>query len=126
MHPDPAGFICVQKLDRRASIITDPENYQILWLESGIKKIDIDFENLESYPYSIIFLHPGKEVNLRFECLQPKGWILKFSHDFFRQQYLEGFHIQHADIFLSSGEIPRIVLSPKIGDRINSLAYRQK
>ena len=121
-HPDSAGFICVQKLDQRFSKITDPENYQILWLESGVKSIEIDFEELESFPCSIMFLHPGKEVNLRFDYLQPKGWMLKFSHDFFRQQYLEGFHIQHADIFLSSGEIPHIVLSPKIGDRINTLA----
>ena len=121
-HPDSAGFICVQKLDRRHGRITDPENYQILWLEGGVKKIDIDFEDLESYPCSIIFLHPGKEVKLRFDCLKPKGWLLKFSHDFFRQQYLEGFHIQHADVYFSSGEIPRIVLSPKIGERINSLA----
>jgi AraC family transcriptional regulator, transcriptional activator of pobA len=36
--------------------------------------------------------------------------------------YLNGFNIQHADIFLSTGEIPRIVLSPKIGERINSIA----
>ena len=122
VHPDFDGFICVQKLDRRYGRITDPENYQILWLEGGVKKIDIDFEDLESYPCSIIFLHPGKEVKLRFDCLNPKGWLLKFSHDFFRQQYLEGFHIQHADVYFSSGEIPRIVLSPKIGERINSLA----
>ena len=114
--------LCVQKLDRRYSKITDPENYQILWLENGVRSIEIDNEDLESYPCSIIFLHPGKEVNLRFDCLQPKGWILRFSYNFFKQQYLDGFHIQHADIFLSSGEIPRIVLSPKIGDRINSLA----
>ncbi|MFW6224492.1 MAG: hypothetical protein ACOC4R_02400, partial [Bacteroidota bacterium] len=121
-HPDSAGFICVQKLDRRFNTITDAENYQILWLERGVKSIEIDFEVLESFPFSILFLHPGKEVHLRFDGLQPRGWILKFSHDYFKQQYLEGFHIQHADIFLSSGEIPCIVLSPKIGDRINSLA----
>lgn len=114
--------LCVQKLDRRYSKITDPENYQILWLENGVRSIEIDNEDLVSYPCSIIFLHPGKEVNLRFDCLKPKGWILRFSFNFFKQQYLDGFHIQHADIFLSSGEIPRIVLSPKIGDRINSLA----
>ncbi len=121
-HADFGGSISLQKLTRQHRRITEAEDYQILWLESGIKNIEIDFEELDSLPYSIIFLHPGKEVNLRFDCLQPKGWILKFSHEFFRQQYPEGFHIQHADIFFSSGEIPRIVLSPKIGDRINSIA----
>lgn len=121
-HPDSAGFICVQKLDRRFNKITDPENYQILWLESGVESIEIDFEDLESFPFSIVFLHPGKKVNLQFNCLKPQGWILRFLYDYFKQQYLEGLQIQHADIFLSSGEIPRIVLSPKIGERINSLA----
>ncbi len=119
---DFASGISVRKLDNRHCKIQDPENYQILWLESGVKKIAVDAEELESYPYSIIFLYPEKEVRLRFECSPPKGWILKFSYDFFKQLYLDGLHIQHADIFFSSGEIPRIVLSPKIGDRINSLA----
>ena len=116
------GSISLQKLNRQHRRITEADDYQILWLEIGVKNIEIDFEELESLPCSIIFLHPGKEVNLRFDCLQPKGWILRFSYDYFKQQYLDGFHIQHADIYFSSGEIPRIVLSPKIGDRINSLA----
>ena len=120
--PDFDGSISLQKLNRQHRRITEADDYQILWLESGVKNIEIDFEELESLPCSIIFLHPGKEVNLRFDCFQPKGWILRFSYDYFKQQYLEGFHIQHADVFFSSGEIPRIVLSPKIGDRINSLA----
>ncbi len=112
----------MQKLTRRYSTVIDQDNYQILWLENGVKSIDVDLEGRESLPLSIIFLHPGKEVELRFNCFQPKGWIIKFSHTFFNQQYLNGFNIQHADIFLSSGEIPLIVLSPKIGDRINSIA----
>ncbi len=119
---DLTGFICVQKLTRRYHTITDPENYQILWLENGVKSIDIDYKGRESFPLSIVFLHPGKEVKLRFSCFQPRGWILKFSQNVFKQQYLNGFNIQHADVFLSSGEIPRIVLSPKIGERINSIA----
>ncbi len=118
---DLPGFICIQKLTRHYSKITDPENYQILWLENGVKSIDIDFENRESFPFTIIFLHPGKEVKFRFNCFQPKGWILKFPRLFFKHQDLYGFNIQHADMFLLD-EIPHIVLSPKIGDRINSLA----
>lgn len=80
---DFAEKICVQKLNRRLGKIHDSENFQILWLEGGVVKISIDFEELESFPYSIIFLYPGQEVSLRFECLQPRGWILKFSHSFF-------------------------------------------
>ncbi len=120
--PDIDASISLQKLTQQHLSITEADNYQILWLESGVKNIEIDFVDLESLPCSIIFLHPGKKVKIRFDCFQPKGWILRFSYDYFKQQYLEGFHIQHADVFFSSGEIPRIVLSPKIGERINSLA----
>ncbi len=117
---DSSAFICVQKLTRHHLILSDPQNYQILWLEDGVGSIDADYEKLESFPFTILFIYPGKEVSLRFNCFQPKGWLIKFSRLFFKQ-HMEGFNIQRADIFFS-GEIPCMVLSPKIGDRINSLA----
>ncbi len=119
-YRDLSGLICVHKLTRHYRKIIDPENYQILWLENGVDSIDVELEDRESFPFTIIFIHPGREIKLRFNCFKPKGWILKFSRLFFKQ-HLDGFNIQHADIFLSNG-IPHIVLSPKIGDRINSLA----
>lgn len=115
-----SAFICVQKLTRHQLKINDPENYQILWLEDGVGSIDADYEQRESFPYTILFLYPGKVVYLRYNCFQPKGWIIKFSRLFFRQ-HMEGFNIQRADIFFSN-KIPGMVLSPKIGERINSLA----
>jgi AraC family transcriptional regulator, transcriptional activator of pobA len=117
---DSSAFICVQKLTRHHLKFSDPENYQILWLEDGVGSIDADYEKRESFPFTILFIYPGKKVTLRFNCFQPKGWIIKFSRLFFRQ-HMEGFNIQRADIFFS-GEIPGMVLSPKIGERINSLA----
>lgn len=117
---DTSTYICVQKLNRHHLKLRDPDNYQILWLEDGVGSIAADYEELESLPFTILFIYPGKEVSLRFNCFQPKGWIIKFSRLFFKQ-HMEGFNIQHADIFFS-GEIPCMVLSPKIGDRINSLA----
>ncbi len=117
---DISGFIFVQKLTRHSRKFSDPENYQILWLEDGVGGIDADYEKRDSFPFTILFIYPGKEVNLRFNCFHPKGWIIKFSRLFLRQ-HMEGFNIQRADIFFS-GEIPGMVLSPKIGDRINSLA----
>ena len=117
---DSSLFIRVQKLTRHHLKINDPENYQILWLEDGVGSIVADYEKRESFPFTILFIYPGKEVILRFNCFQPKGWIIKFSRLFFRQ-HMEGFNIQRADVFFS-GEIPGMVLSPKIGERINSLA----
>jgi AraC family transcriptional regulator, transcriptional activator of pobA len=117
---DSSTFICVQKLTRHHLKLSDPKNYQILWLEDGVGSIDADYEKRESFPFTILFIYPGKEVTLRFNCFQPKGWIIKFSRLFFKQ-HMEGFNIQCADIFFS-GEITGMVLSSKIGARINSLA----
>jgi len=114
--------ISLQKLNRRHRRIAESPNYRILWLESGIQRIDGEFGKLTAYPNSIIFLYPGKALCLRFGAELPKGWILRFSRDFLRQQDLSGFNIQHADLFLSVKELPCIVLSPKIGERVNTLA----
>ncbi len=118
----PSGLIIVQKLQRKHRWIANDRNYQILWLESGVQRLDGEFGKLSTHPNSIVFLYPGRELCLRFGLESPKGWILKFSKEFFRKQYLNGFTIQHADIFLSGNDLPCIVLSPKIGERINSLA----
>jgi hypothetical protein len=84
---DSSAFICVQKLTRHHLKLSDPENYQILWLEDGVGSIDADYEKRESFPFTILFIYPGKEVTLRFNCFQPKGWIIKFSRLFFQSTH---------------------------------------
>lgn len=113
--------IGVRRLERTLRQFSDPERYQILWAADGIKSITIDFETTPIFPNSIVFITPGRQVELDLECKPPKGWILSFTREYFREQYLEGLNVRNADLFYSTGEIPRIVLSPKIGDRINSL-----
>ena len=117
------SFVQVKKLDKKVRMAVENDLYQILWLEQGVKDITVDFHTHPSFPNSIIFLFPGKMLKLHFSCKEPvKGWIIQFSRQFFRDQYLEGFHIHNADVFMANGELPRIVLSPKIGARLNDLA----
>lgn len=116
------GDLSIRRLNRSNYQVSDPENYLILWVEHGVRKLIIDFEEYPTYPNSIFFLLPGRELKLKFACEPPQGWVLQFSRSFFRNQYLEGLNINHADIFMQNGELPRIVLSPKIGQRIDSLA----
>jgi len=118
----PSGLITVQKLQRNHRWIAHERNYQILWLESGVLRLEGEFGKMSTHPGSIVFLYPERTLCLRIGLEPPKGWILKFSKEFFRTQYLNGFAIQHADIFLSGSDLPCIVLSPKIGERISSLA----
>ncbi len=122
LERESSGLISLQKLQRRHRLLANDRNYQILWLERGVQRLDGEFGKLSIQPNSIVFLYPGRMLCLRFGFEPPGGWILKFSREFFRTQYLNGFAIQHADIFLSGSDLPCIVLSPKIGERINSLA----
>lgn len=118
----PSGSIIVQKLQRIHRWLANDRNCQILWLESGVLRIDGEFGKLSVHPNSIVFLYPQRALCLRLGNESPKGWILKFSKEFFGKQFLNGLTIQHADIFLPGNDLPCIVLSPKIGERINSLA----
>jgi AraC family transcriptional regulator, transcriptional activator of pobA len=114
--------ISVSKLDKNNPVIENDDHYQILWMESGVRSLSVDFQTLVCYPYSILFLLPGVKANLKFACELPQGWVVEFSREFFVESYLNGFNIKNVELFYASGEIPVIVLSPKIGQRINSLA----
>jgi AraC family transcriptional regulator, transcriptional activator of pobA len=119
---EEVSTVSVKKLSKESYKNSDPDHYQIVWIEQGIRSVTIDFQEIPFYPNSIYFVLPGKVLKLKFSCELPKGWVLQFSRSFFREQYLEGLNIKNADIFYSNGEIPRIALSPKIGQRIDALA----
>ncbi|MFO7977403.1 MAG: helix-turn-helix transcriptional regulator [Bacteroidales bacterium] len=112
----------IRRLDRKNKLFADQDHYHILWIEQGIKSLMADVQEAPFFPNSIIFLLPGKRLRLRFACDPPKGWVLQFSREFFRNQYLEGLNINHADLFMVGNQLPSIVLSPKIGQRVHSLA----
>ena len=116
------SILNVRRLEKKIIEYTDPDNYQILWIANGIESITVDLETIPFYQNTILFLTPGRVVKLRFLCEPPMGWILCFSRDFFKDQDLEGLNIKNADIFHAYNDIPRIVLSPKIGDRVHSIA----
>jgi AraC family transcriptional regulator, transcriptional activator of pobA len=121
---EATSSIRVKRLDRNNYKDTDLNNYRLLWLEKGVDSLKLDHEIHPNIPFSIVFVHPGKKIRLRFACDQkPVGWILQFPVSFFRDQHLISLNIiHHADVFISQGEILRIALSPKIGKRINVIA----
>jgi AraC family transcriptional regulator, transcriptional activator of pobA len=116
------NILNVRRLESKNPNYTDPDNYQIFWITNGIESITVDLEEIPFYKNTILFLTPGRVVKLRFLKEPPAGWILGFSREFFKNQDLEGLNIKNADIFHGYNEMPRIVLSPKIGDRIHSIA----
>jgi AraC family transcriptional regulator, transcriptional activator of pobA len=115
-------YLQVRKLEKKNYHPMVRSNYQVIWIESGVRSLTMDFHTVECFPNTIMFMTPRMEPNLKFTCTTPEGWIIEFSPTFFRDQYLEGLNIRNIDIYYHADTFPIIVLSPKIGQRINSLA----
>jgi AraC family transcriptional regulator, transcriptional activator of pobA len=115
-------ILSLRKLERRMPDLTDADNFQILFVEHGIAGITVDLKNAPVFENSIFFILPTQVIKLKYTCEAPAGWILKFSRRYLLDQHLDGLNINNTHLFSLNGEIPGIVLSPKIGQRVNSLA----
>lgn len=113
--------ITIRKFNRRVLNLSDENNYMILWMKKGFTSVTIDFNTFSFQPNSIYFITPGRKVVLKYKS-EPDGWILNFSREYFTDQIRENLIIRDIDIFESFGEVPKIILSPKIGDRIHTIA----
>ena len=113
--------ITINKFGSGENTLQDNSNYMILWIKEGFKSIKIDFEEFSAPSNSIWFIAPGRKVNLLYNST-PGGWILKFSKEFFNSQIRENLIIKDVDLFTAFGEIPKIILSPLIGDRVHAIA----
>lgn len=113
--------IAVKKFNSEVSDYTDQKNYAVLWLKSGFKSIRIDFEDFTVPSNSIYFINPKRRVFINFDQ-EPKGWLIRFSGDYFKYQIREKLIIRRADVLAPLDIHPRIILSPNIGERIHSIA----
>ncbi len=77
-------FIHIRRLYVNTPDYTDHENYQLLWIASGVKSITVDLEAVPFYQNTIIFLTPGKIIKLKYSDISPSGWILGFTRNFFK------------------------------------------
>jgi AraC family transcriptional regulator, transcriptional activator of pobA len=115
--------LIVRKLEKKNYLKHGIDNYQLIWMEEGVKSISLGVSAMECYSNTILFNSPRMQPRLQFLCgIIPKGWIIEFPASYFRDQFLEGFNIRNIDLFYNGKDIPLIVLSPKIGQRINSIA----
>ncbi|MEX0721268.1 MAG: helix-turn-helix transcriptional regulator [Balneolaceae bacterium] len=111
----------LRKFNKDIADYSDPQNYTILWLKAGFKKIQIDFDKFAPSTNSIYFINPKRKICLFFDA-NPEGWILRFSNEYFKTHIRGNLMIKDADIFASISKNPKIILSPKIGNRIHSIA----
>lgn len=112
--------ITVKKVDTEVNSFLDEDNHAIFWMQEGFRSISVDFNKFSLQPNSIYFITAGKQVSVTCSG-QPKGWILKFPNAFIREHIQDHLFVKNVEIYTSDGEIPRIVLSPKIGERVHSI-----
>jgi AraC family transcriptional regulator, transcriptional activator of pobA len=113
-------MIAIRKLDTRSTHYEDDENNAVLWLRTGFRSVCVDFKRYDTPANSIYFIFPGTRVELSFGE-HPVGWIVKFSRDVLKQNIRDEMNIKNADLMASRDLAMKMVLSPKIGDRIHTI-----
>lgn len=90
-------------------------------MKSGFGSILIDGEKIVSCSNLICFITPGRQVKIDFSN-EPEGWILQFNKEFLNGGVSHNMLIKEAELLSMFGEIPKIILSPKIGERVHGIA----
>lgn len=112
--------IAVKRYDPSINNYVDEERYVVLWIKRGIDAITVGQDRFPGQPNSVFFIIRGTEVEFEYGAY-PQGWILSFSDEIFRDT-AQRLTIRDADIFSTFGRVPHVILSPRIGDRVASVA----
>jgi AraC family transcriptional regulator, transcriptional activator of pobA len=112
----------IQRINQGIQRFEDKENYSILWMDEGPKEIIVDLHNVSTCSNFILYMLPGTNLMVKPRKEFVQGWILSFSKDYLRSQHLDHFQIRNIEFIRTTEELPLIILSPKIGKRINGIA----
>tara|TARA_R110000850_G_scaffold73760_1_gene161875 strand:- start:204 stop:1001 length:798 start_codon:yes stop_codon:yes gene_type:complete len=114
------GVLNIKRLSKNIDFKTSSEFYRVFWFSEGLDKVKVDGEDISGYPNLIFFTIPKK--NIEVHCQKNVcGWVLEFSKDYFDLLGFEPLIIKDAMIYYATGQIPKIVLSPKIGLRVQAM-----
>ncbi len=95
--------------------------YRILWILRGVDRVAIDEEVFTPYANLIVFVSPEKRLKLE-TSEQPEGWVMRLSQEYLNILRHDNFAIANMEFVTGQHEIHKLVLSPKIGKRVHSLA----
>lgn len=112
--------LTIKKFDPSLKEFSDEDHYMLMWMKEGFKSVHIDFESFSNSTDSIYFITPGRKVRIVYQG-DPLGWMLCFSREYFNNQIREKLNIKNVGIFHSFGEVPKMILSPKISSRVDSI-----
>lgn len=112
--------IAVKRYDPSIADYVDAERHAVLWVKQGIDAITVDQDRFRVQPNSVFFVTRGTPVRVEYGT-HPQGWILTFSDEIFRDT-AQRLTIRDAEIFSAFDRVPRVILSPRIGARVASVA----
>lgn len=114
------GDLNIKRLSNNIDLKSSKNLYRVFWFSEGLDKVKIDGEDISGFPNLIIFTVPDKIIEIHCQknvC----GWVLEFSKDYFDLLGFEPLTIKDAMVYYATGQIPKIVLSPKIGIRVQAM-----
>ena len=112
--------IGVRRYDPARPEYKDEEMYAVFWIRAGVEAIAVDHRRFLAPPNSVFFVARGTRAHFEYGP-EPQGWMLRFSQETF-QEVTRDLVIKDADIFSSFGQVPRIILSPKISEHVGGIA----
>lgn len=114
------GELNIKRLSKNSTIKSSKKMYRVFWFSEGLDKVKIDGEDISGFPNLIVFTIPDKNVEVHCQN-EICGWVLEFNKDYFDLLGFEPLIIKDAMIYYAVGQIPKIVLSPKIGLRVQAM-----
>lgn len=113
--------IKVSRITNRVTSNPEDGDYAICWIKHEIEGIEIDRVLYEDVDNAIFFLNPDfKWRILKKESPASSGYVLHLPKNILDHPILKNLHI-HEVRFFSSGEIPKINLTPGIEKRVQAI-----
>lgn len=112
--------LCIKSISGKKISLGQKKYYRIFWISGGIEKIKINTTEVPSYANHILFVIPGIKIEITPKS-QANGWVIEFDKFYFDLLEYEPLLIKEAQFYYTLNKIPQIVLSPKIGGRVQTM-----
>lgn len=113
--------IKISKLVNRLTAGHQEDCYMVCWIQNEVESIVINSTRFPKITNSMFFLHPQMEWKIeKKDTSRSSGYVLYLPKSVMNNPTFKNLHITDV-LFLSSGQIPKINLSPGIEKRIQSI-----
>ena len=91
--------------------------YHLLWMTEAAGTHMLDFENYEVRRHSVFFVSPG-QLHYWSSTVQPQGYVMNFSTEFFVQMFPRAEDIAQFPFFHIARDVPVLYMEPAEHDAL--------